>query len=168
MHSYVAATAACLGSGPHPIPEHEPEPEPEPESEARPYAGRSRRGSSSPPAGALCRTGCTCSSARCRTCHPRCSTPPSRSSRSSPPHPTRLGSRSWQPYATDGSKPGLAAASTDRPAAHALEPCLRQGGDKQLIKMAQRCEDPQLLRWSLSVLGSLAADDWSRGRQQRI
>jgi hypothetical protein len=34
--------------------------------------------------------------------------------------------------------------------------------------MAQRCEDPQLLRWSLSVLGSLAADDWSRGRQQRI
>ena len=34
--------------------------------------------------------------------------------------------------------------------------------------MAQRCEDPQLLRWALSVLGSLAADDWSRQRQQKM
>ena len=45
---------------------------------------------------------------------------------------------------------------------------LAAGGDKQLIKMAQRCEDPQLLRWALSVLGSLAADDWSRQRQQKM
>ena len=45
---------------------------------------------------------------------------------------------------------------------------LAAGGDKQLIKMAQRCEDPQLLRWAFSVLGSLAADDWSRERQQRV
>lgn len=43
---------------------------------------------------------------------------------------------------------------------------LAAGGDKQLIKMAQRCEEEQLLRWSLNVLNSLAKDDWSRRRQQ--
>ena len=37
-----------------------------------------------------------------------------------------------------------------------------------LILPLTRCEDPQLLRWALSVLGSLAADDWSRQRQQKM
>ena len=45
---------------------------------------------------------------------------------------------------------------------------LAAGGDKQLIKMASRCEEAQLLRWALAVLVSLAADDWSRQRQQKM
>ena len=109
--SYVAAAATCFELEPilTLIPSLGLSPNPNPKPDPTPYAGRSRPGSSLPPAGARCPTGCTCSSARCRTCHQSCSTPPSKSSRSSPPPRTRRGSRSWQPYATESSSPRLAA-----------------------------------------------------------
>ena len=57
----------------------------------------------------------------------------------------------------------LGSASNDR----RLE-ILAAQGDKQLVKLVQRCEDTQLLRWSLTVLGSLAVDEWSRMRQAAV
>ena len=43
---------------------------------------------------------------------------------------------------------------------------LAAGGDKQLIRLLQRCEVPAVQRSCLGALASLAADEWSRRRQQ--
>ena len=43
---------------------------------------------------------------------------------------------------------------------------LAAGGDKQLMRLLQRCEVPAVQRSCLGALASLAADEWSRRRQQ--